>query len=331
MDMQEEARKPAEPPSVESAVCTGRPVPTREDWAYGVDSLGDEELDFTRYERDALGRLHGEGWNGNGVQVIVYDFFPEDGQPGHGTAVANITRHYAPNARFVYRDTQDERDYSPDNPSKLHIVNAAVAVENLDGQDRLPVDQSRALRDDSTGGRYAALLVWAAGNLYTALPGGDPANAIPAIRANAFVESYAERGWLHAKSALVVVGAVDHRAADDGWVLSHESGGHSPRAGVARHAFIVAPDDNRASSFTGTSFAAPRVSGALAILAQKCPTLTSEQLAFILLMSARDLGAPGVDEVYGHGLIDLENAMARANELAATYDDYDSTVPADGR
>ncbi len=67
------------------------------------------------------------------------------------------------------------------------------------------------------------------------------------------------------------------------------------------------------------------------MLAQKCPTLTSEQLAFILLMSARDLGAPGVDEVYGHGLIDLENAMARANELAATYDDYDSTVPADGR
>ena len=171
--------------------------------------------------------------------------------------------------------------------------------------------------------------MWGAGNVETALPGDDPANAIPAMLVNRFVEVFAEQGWLHAKSGAVAIGAVDYRAADDGWVLSHDSGGHSARAGAARHGFIVAPDDNRPASFTGTSFAAPRVSGALAVLAQKCPTLTSEQLVFILMMTARDLGDPGVDEIYGHGLIDLERAMARAKELAATYDDYDSTIPKD--
>ena len=331
MDMQKEPRTSAPPPLAEPEVCAGQPVATRQDWAYDVDSDGDEELDFTSYERDALDRLHAEGWNGNGVEMVIYDFFPEDGSPSHGTAVANVARYYAPNAIFTHRDTRDERGYRPDgDASRLHIVNASVELPYMEVPDRLPVDQSRAVRDTSTSGFYAALLVWGAGNVNIALPGDDPANAIPAILANGFVDVFAGQGWLHAKSGAVVAGAVDYRAADDGWVLSHDSSGHSARAGAARHAFIVAPDDNRPASFTGTSFAAPRVSAALAILAQKCPTLTSEQLAFVLLMSARDLGDPGVDEIYGHGLIDLEQAMARAKELAATYDDYDSTIPKDG-
>ena len=331
MDMQKEPRTPAPPPPPEPEVCAGQPVATRQDWTYGVDSTGNEELDFTSYERDALDRLHAEGWNGNGVQMVVYDFFPEDGSPGHGTGVANVARYYAPNAIFTHRDTRDERGYDPDGDlARLHIVNASVAIPNLKGQDRLPIDQAAAVRDTSTYGHYGALFVWGAGNANMALPGDDPANAIPAMRANRFVGGvFADRGWLHAKSAAVVAGAVDYRAADDGWVLSHDSRGYSARAGAARHAFIVAPDDNRPASFAGTSFATPRVSGALAILAQKCPTLTSEQLTFILLMSARDLGDPGVDEIYGHGLIDLERAMARAKEPAATYDDYDSTIPKD--
>lgn len=80
---------------------------------------------------------------------------------------------------------------------------------------------------------------------------------------------------MHAKSGLLVVGAVDHRPghpADGGWILSHDGSGHSVRAGAARNAFLVAPDDNRPSTFAGTSFATPRVTGAAAVLSQMCPT-----------------------------------------------------------
>ncbi len=35
-----------------------------------------------------------------------------------------------------------------------------------------------------------------------------------------------------------------------------------------------------------------------------------------------------MDEVYGHGLLDLEQAFAQAESLAATFADYDSTIPA---
>ncbi len=72
----------------------------------------------------------------------------------------------------------------------------------------------------------------------------------------------------------------------------------------------------------GTSFAAPRVAGVAAILKQKFPKLTSEQIATIILTSGdRDMnndGTPdfsGVDPIFGNGKLSLKNALA----LAATY------------
>ena len=329
-DMSGLAQAPTAPEVPE--VCAGQPAPTR-DWNYGIDSEGDEALDFTDHERRALRRLHARGRNGHGVKVVIADVFYADGSAGHGTAVANIARRYAPNATFFPIGQSDRLPAGVDH-TRLHLVNKSFAVLSPDARDELPVAQSRALRDDSTFGSYAGLDVYGAGNLLTALPGGDPARAEPTIRANGFVASLAsglpvgDRGYLHAKSAVLVVGAVNYAPTGDTWVLSHDEDGHSARAGAARNAFIVAPDDNRERSFAGTSFAAPRVTGALAILGQKCPTLSPEQLAYILLRSARDLGAPGVDAVYGYGLLDPENAIERAQELVAGYDDFDSTIPA---
>lgn len=56
---------------------------------------------------------------------------------------------------------------------------------------------------------------------------------------------------------------------------------------------------------TGTSFAAPFVTAATALLLQREPTLTPEQIRARLTASARDLGTEGFDETYGHGLLDL--------------------------
>lgn len=58
---------------------------------------------------------------------------------------------------------------------------------------------------------------------------------------------------------------------------------------------------------SGTSFAAPLVSGAVALLHDRWPWLSQkpEASAQIIFRSARDLGAPGPDEVYGWGLLDV--------------------------
>ncbi|MGN6499841.1 MAG: S8 family peptidase [Tsuneonella sp.] len=62
--------------------------------------------------------------------------------------------------------------------------------------------------------------------------------------------------------------------------------------------------------FSGTSFSAPQVAGAVALLAQAFPNLTGAQIVKILLSSARDAGAAGTDAVYGRGILDIARAFA---------------------
>lgn len=87
--------------------------------------------------------------------------------------------------------------------------------------------------------------------------------------------------------------------------------------------FIVAPgelllaSDNEGGTtrVTGTSFAAPLVTGAIALMHDRWPWLKEHAAATttIVLETARDLGAPGVDEVYGHGMLDVEATQSPLN------------------
>jgi len=65
----------------------------------------------------------------------------------------------------------------------------------------------------------------------------------------------------------------------------------------------------------GTSFAAPIVSGAIALLHDRWPWLARypHETVDIILQSARDLGAPGVDPVYGHGMLDIQASQSPLN------------------
>mgnify|MGYP005811938871 CR=1 FL=1 len=66
---------------------------------------------------------------------------------------------------------------------------------------------------------------------------------------------------------------------------------------------------------SGTSFAAPHVAGALAVLFSAFPHLSSATQRSILLNSAADLGTPGVDDVYGYGRLDV---LAMYNRMLQT-------------
>lgn len=57
---------------------------------------------------------------------------------------------------------------------------------------------------------------------------------------------------------------------------------------------------------TGTSFAVPFVSGAAAIVRAKHPEKTPAEIHDILRGAATDLGNPGHDPVYGHGLLQVD-------------------------
>lgn len=64
------------------------------------------------------------------------------------------------------------------------------------------------------------------------------------------------------------------------------------------------------STVSGTSFAAPVISGAVALLAQAFPNLSGAQIVDLLFRTANDLGAVGNDTVFGGGALNLARAFA---------------------
>ncbi len=82
---------------------------------------------------------------------------------------------------------------------------------------------------------------------------------------------------------------------------------------VAPGELILTSDGNGGTTrYSGTSFAAPIVSGAVALVQGRWAWWQQhpEVVADLLFATATDLGAPGVDEVYGNGLLNIEAALS---------------------
>jgi bacillopeptidase F len=79
------------------------------------------------------------------------------------------------------------------------------------------------------------------------------------------------------------------------------------------------------ATVTGTSFAAPHVAGAMALLRSARPDLSIAELEVLLAASAVDLGEPGPDNEYGNGLVDVAAAAH------VVFDIYPLTVQITGK
>jgi hypothetical protein len=86
-----------------------------------------------------------------------------------------------------------------------------------------------------------------------------------------------------------------------------------PETDIAAPGLAVnaATDNNEVAPFSGTSAAVPFVSGSLAWLLAANPGMTAEEAASILASCANDAGAPGPDEAYGAGTLDLQRVQNR--------------------
>jgi subtilisin family serine protease len=90
----------------------------------------------------------------------------------------------------------------------------------------------------------------------------------------------------------------------------------SDRAGTAQSNYIVAPgqkvvtdcDPDTCAIVSGTSFAAPHVAGALALLMQAFPDLGGREALSLLLKAADTASGPTGDTTYGRGRLDVWKA-----------------------
>ena len=216
---------------------------------------------------------------------------------------------------FNDRDIADAIDYARVNGAR--VVNLSLGG----GAPGAAVGQAVA-RAAAAG----MVIVVAAGNDGDSTdPDIDPTSPDP------FAQALRDAGG----GAVVIVGSVD-----DADVIS----AFSNRAGRSRRAYLTAQGENIccvydgsdiftdgegfAYLFSGTSFAAPQVAGAAALLAQAFPDLTGDEIVSILLESARDAGEAGIDATYGRGVLDIARAFEPlgATALAGTTN---GTLPLD--
>ncbi len=78
----------------------------------------------------------------------------------------------------------------------------------------------------------------------------------------------------------------------------------------------------------GTSMATPHVSGVIAVLMEAYPTYSAREIVRLMFATAQDLGARGVDRVYGHGLVRLDWALAAGPQIDNIPETFVRNVPA---
>ncbi|HVM38493.1 MAG TPA: S8 family peptidase, partial [Sphingomicrobium sp.] len=115
---------------------------------------------------------------------------------------------------------------------------------------------------------------------------------------------------------IIIAGSVGVAGATGGIDVSQISN-FSNRAGNGAAYYLTAqgfrdraPDHNGTHYlWNGTSFSAPVITGAVALLAQAFPNLTGSQIVDILFKSADDLGAAGTDSIFGRGRLNITRAF----------------------
>lgn len=246
---------------------------------------------------------------------------------GHGTHVAGIIAAkangymgvgYAPDTKLLgvrIGDSNGQLNTTPEQTAaafRWAREKGADFINNSWGTSVYASDFSAAqvesyitpmIAEFRTGAQNDVIYVWANGNdgsaqpgLYAALP-----QLFPELKGN----------W-------VAVANID-----SGTGLLHST---SQRCGDAKNWCISAPGTNISAPspqgsdwyavMTGTSMAAPAVTGALATLKDAFPMLTNEQIVTRLFVTADKTGAYGNQDLYGQGLMDVDTASLPLGSLS---------------
>src|SRR5207302_8255258 len=94
--------------------------------------------------------------------------------------------------------------------------------------------------------------------------------------------------------------------------------------------FLPAPDEKYQMT-SGTSFSAAYVSGLVALMLERNPALKPSEVRAILMRTARDLGSPGRDDLFGAGEADALAAVSAVVAAAPAVPVAVSDAPAAGK
>ncbi len=117
-----------------------------------------------------------------------------------------------------------------------------------------------------------------------------------------------------ANASVIAVSATD---AEDRLFPASNRGSYIAVAAPGVDIFLPAPD-GKYQITSGTSFSAAYISGLAALMLERNPALQPDELRAILMKTARDLGAPGRDDLFGAGEADAFAAVSAVATAPAT-------------
>ena len=233
-----------------------------------------------------------------------------------------------------------------DNGHGTHVSGIAAAVRNGLGivgvAYQAKIMPIKAMNSNGVGydDAIADGIVWAADhqakiiNLSIGLESGESS----AILTKAINYAY-EKGCLMIAASgnhdpkLQVIPSVTYPASDPhvlAVTATDKTGNVATYSSTGPEVSLAAPGDTITSdwwsqtegfgyaSASGTSMAAPFVSGEAALIWSQHPDWSTDQVMQILKTGVRDLGAPGRDNAYGYGLVDVKLALTLANQTQQT-------------
>jgi hypothetical protein len=116
-----------------------------------------------------------------------------------------------------------------------------------------------------------------------------------------------------ANTNVIAVSATD---AQDRLFAASNRGGYIAVAAPGVEIFLPAPDE-KYQMISGTSFSAAYISGLAALMLERNPALKPDEVRTILTTTARDLGPPGRDDLFGAGEADAFAAVSAVSNSIA--------------
>lgn len=200
----------------------------------------------------------------------------------------------------------------------VRVFNNSWGLQFIDGQTVTTGDVSRAYIESNRPGLLQAFRdVANAGAIQVFATGNSPMSQPGVLAGLPSFYPELQPTWL----AVMSVGPDGRRSSYSNacgvaapWCMA-APGGDGPE-GSDDAVWSAWPGDQY-ESINGTSMAAPAVTGAVAVAGEIFPNATGPEIVQLLLQTATDIGAPGIDPVYGWGLLNLGNIMDTIDPMTA--------------
>jgi hypothetical protein len=235
---------------------------------------------------------------------------------GHGTAVSGVIAAarngsgavgVAFDSTILSFNTSNPNDCDPEDGCKHSDSDIARALDLATANGAKVVNISLGGPDIGNTMLSAIRRATAAG-LVVVMSAGNDELAAP--------DGFAAQSSIASNGNVIIAGATD--AANGIATFSNRAGTGTPSTFYLTALGVrVRTTDETGTGYlySGTSFSAPVISGAAALLASAFPNLSGAQIVQLLLTTADDLGATGNDPIYGRGGLNITRAFAPQGNL----------------